>query len=214
MREADLSPIASAWLESRGFTVYAELPILYWTIDLVGRREFDGRICVIELKTSLTEAVARQAWRSSQHVNEIWCGVGTRPSGRGATWQFCIRRGIGVLSIVDGRALMKLPAKSQRPFIPMDFRNHPVGGTGGLTTTALLPKQRVIKAVVDYLESVEDLEFHRHSWPDIFEAVPNHYAHWQSMRGALSWDLALARSQRRRDLEQAELFKQAGIDLP
>lgn len=205
MREADLSPIASAWLERRGFTVYAELPLLYYTVDLVGKRELDERVCTIELKPSLTENVARQAYRCRNHAHEIWCGVGTRPARRGAGWDFCCRYGIGVLSLVDDRAIMfKLPAYFV-PFIPLDTRNHPVGGTGGLATADYSPKQRVIKAVVDYLEAEEDLQMHRHSWPDVFDAVPNHYAHWQSMRGATSWDLHLARGKRRQVVERAEL---------
>ncbi len=214
MTESALSPIASAWLERRGFTVYAELPVLYWIVDLAGRRERDGRICVIELKASLTEDVALQTWRSRRRAHEVWCGVGTRPSKRGRGWKLCQAHGLGVLSITHGRALIALPAKILDPEYDLDFRNHPKGGTGGLTTKAASPRQRVTAAVVAYLEAEGNLAHHRQSWRKIFDAVPNHYAHWRSMRGALAWPLHLARGKRRAEVERSELMRVWGVDEP
>lgn len=212
MTESALSPIAAAWLERRGFTVYAELPVQYWIVDLVGRRERDGRISAIEIKPSLGPQVALQARRSLSFAHEAWCAVGTRPAKRGAGWKLCRAHGLGVLSITDGRALIALPAKTNEPYDSLDTRNHPKGGTGGLTTKAASPRQRVIAAVVDYLEAEGGLANHRQSWREIFDAVPNHYAHWRSMRGALAWALHLARGKRLSELERAEIMRLTGVE--
>ena len=179
MREADLSPPVSKWLEYRGFEVYSEVPIDYWTADLVGVKEHSGgrHVVVVELKAGLTELVAYQAHRSIPFANEVWVAVGTQPAKRGRGWKTCERWEIGVLSLKTGVAEMVRRSRFFEPYRELNLRNLTPGGLGGLTNRERTPAQDVKKAVLAYVTDHPEA-----TWAEIYKAVPNHYAQHRSLR--------------------------------
>lgn len=183
MKECDLAKPVMQWLESRGFTPFGEVPWYNRAIDIVGISA--ESVEAVELKCSLTKQVISQALLNQLTAHKSWCAVGTRPrkfDGR-------LKLGVGLLSVVDGSVEVLVEAQL-RPDLTSENRvrqirgachhKQPHGEAGLPTMRGIGPAQFVFDAVEKYLESHPAAK-----WDEIFNAVPNHYAHARSMQGAM-----------------------------
>ena len=103
MRETDLVKPVADWLRAHGLTVYAEVG--RGPIDLVGLGRCDRIVCV-ELKTSLTRHVLRQAVLRHSITSEVYVAVGTIP--RKASLALARQYRVGVLTVQDNTAMLLL----------------------------------------------------------------------------------------------------------
>lgn len=183
-------PVAD-WLRENGYpAVYAET----WRgpVDLVGWNEQEDRIACIELKTSLTSRVLRQAYLHQVVTVQVYVGVGTlpRPSSLAAARLL----GIGVLSIrADCVTVLVEPTEqcdilqAERDDLIDCIRHSTPSDDGGLPSLlGIGPAQTVALAVREYLTSHP-----RSNWLAIFRDVPNHYASHRSMSQVMNRRFAI-----------------------
>lgn len=182
MKETDLAQPVFDWLESRGFTPFAEVPYCDRAIDIVGISE--AAVEGVELKRCLNRRVMQQAVINQVTVHRSWCAVGTRP--RRFTER--IRHGLGLLIVANGTVEVLVDAERMdvtsenriRRLRGACFYKEPRGQAGLPTMRGIGPAQLVFDAVEKFIA-----ENPRATWAEIFEAVPNHYAHARSMQGAM-----------------------------
>lgn len=198
LREAALFPAVKAWLEARGYAVYAEVPFYSSCIDVVGTK--GKSIVAVELKTSLTRKVLCQASLNQLFTRESYAAVATRPRKLDQARE----AGVGVLSVHDGRVAVLLD--SAGPYTPnphhvkriLEYcQGEPGDGVGG--KPCLLgqgPAQDCKRRVEEYRE-----KHPKATWREIFAAVPNHYASHNSMRQSLT--IGLARYAHLREIRRA-----------
>jgi len=182
VKETELSPIITEWLVGNGYQVYYEVPVRgsYRYIDVVGRRG-DNHTIAIELKRSLSLQVVHQAMRLTRVAHRVYCAVGSR-NPKQKTIDNCQRWNLGVLSLADYKVKTILEAADNpQPHIYMMRVDAQLSEVGGL------PARRgeghaitVIGRVMDYLK-----EHPQASWAELYDRVPNHYAHPKSMRSAI-----------------------------
>lgn len=204
MREAALFAPVKAELEARGYTVYAEVP---WplrpaSIDVVALAE--GRWPVIvELKMGFTRRLLEQCSLALLATPYVYAAAPTMPRGSFLAWAEKI--GIGVARVFsDGVEVLGKPkiGRGRWPH-PSRVRNYrsrrvpsyrsrivkacvesngyyqsKVGGVPNHKGTG--PAQSVWRAVRAYRT-----EHPAASWRELYEEIPNHYAHMESMRGAM-----------------------------
>jgi len=193
MREADLFPVVKAWLEEQGFIALAEVPLFYrgaHCIDVVGYRLH--RTVAIELKTGFTAPLARQLGQVILVTPWSYAAAPTKPSKTFHTTAH--RIGFGILRLTDHVEVLHKPhisrhhsliAYRQQQFIDRctqlvaeDVHTHKTGGVPQLA--GIGPAQDVARAVAQYRTTHPDA-----TWEELYENIPNHYAHVRSMRGAL-----------------------------
>jgi hypothetical protein len=182
-REAELSTPVSEWLRAvMGCSVYAEIAGGYGVIDHVGIRWADEMIVAVEMKTALTWKVLRQAHTAQLITPAVYVAVATKP--RKASLDKAAEYGIGVWSggaaILQPRPVTTIVDRYRQRVLE-HCRNRPEGGIGGLPTLkGDGPAIRCRNAIRAYLAN------HRAaSWRDIYRDVPNHYAHYRSLQGAM-----------------------------
>ncbi|HLL74833.1 MAG TPA: hypothetical protein VK421_06175 [Pyrinomonadaceae bacterium] len=173
-----------------GFTPYAEVSCVGYTIDLVGRKGTE--LLAVEMKRTLSGAVIRQAYRCDLFTRLRYAAVGTKPRAAGVAR--CQRVGVGLLSVVgdqvtvlvepgaaDGRGTPQFDGHYARAMHKVLDAREP-GGVGGVPCTkGVGPAQECFERVTAYRQT-RPLA----SWREIFENVPNHYANHASLRGAMT----------------------------
>lgn len=147
---------------------------------------FDGKsIIAIELKKSLSHSVIRQAMINQIFADQSFCAVPTNP--RNESIDRASRHGLGILKITNDRVeLIASPEKRSfnctstcRTIVMRQINNMRPGGVGGIPTPVNDgPAQQVARLVAPLLRDGI-------GWPEIYELVPNHYAHAKSLRGAM-----------------------------
>jgi len=183
-KEADMSPMVADWLREQGYTVYAEIPGVCcgaYAYDLVGLKA--GQPVVVEMKLSLTWKVIQQAHLATLDAFATWAAVPTRP--RQGNFREAMRAGIGVLRVTREGCEVLHQAPWKEPYHKDNFARRLVGCTpsddGGHPNLAGTgPAQSVAKDLREYLKAHPGAK-----WREIFEAVPNHYAHAKSMSQAM-----------------------------
>lgn len=186
--EADLYPAVKAWLEALGFKAYPEVSFQYSSIDVVAISDCD--VWGIEMKRCLTGSVIRQAATRQIACDRVYVAVGSKPRDISRP----VDLGIGVLRVKDGQVEVLAEAKSQgRPvdtylqILRTKCRHHTGEGVGGVPSMAGNgPAQECKRRVEAYLKGHPAA-----GWKELFENVPNHYAHAKSMQGALVRGLRL-----------------------
>lgn len=185
LREAEMSPAVAAWLESLGCDVYTEVPHYGRAIDVVGVCWPTERVIAVEMKTSLTHGVIRQASRVQVQTPWAYAAVASKPKASGILR--ASQLGIGVLQVCGGscRVLLEPQVGKCKPFAPQKLidllRQLPKGGVGGKPCLkGEGPAQDVDRAIAEYRA-----EHPKATWQEVFENVPNHYAHARSMAGAM-----------------------------
>lgn len=181
--ECHLAQPVMQWLSSRGFTPYGEVGWGCTAIDVVGIS--DDAVEAVELKLCLTRHLIRQALRNQLTANRSWCAVNSRPRN----FQKRIRFGLGLL-VVTGDSVEILVEAEARPEITnlrrlqqLRGRRHyrePFGQAGVPTMQGIGVAQAVYDAVVAFRAGNPAA-----TWEEIYEEVPNHYAHARSMQGAM-----------------------------
>lgn len=194
MKESDLSAPVSAWLEGRGYEVFAEVFYGGRVVDLVGRKG-DVLVCV-ELKRYLTRtgksSVINQARDDMLATPNVYVAVGSVPKDKGVI--SCLVWGIGLLVVKDGKVKVRCePRREGRPgyyskVLHARLNRRRPGGTGGVPSKkGAGPAQEVEGRVAAYRRG------HRGaSWRDVYENVENHY------KNAASLERAMAKLQDRR----------------
>lgn len=185
--ETDLSEPVTLWLESRGYTPYAEVAEpghFSRFIDLVGRK---GRelVCV-ELKTSLTKGVIHQAATLELITPLRYAAVLTQPRRSGI--ERCRKLGLGLLVVREGELSVVIEPVALHNTWPYYVENMhrnldvhtPRGIAGHPTRKGEGPAQECYDRVQLYLADQPGA-----TWKEIWEKVHNHYSHPNSMRSAM-----------------------------
>jgi len=174
-------PVKNLFIE-KGYIVKAEIPHFGSYIDLVA---YDGETVIsVELKTTLSKQVIKQAYKDSISSDYVYVAVPTKPRNT----EPCSKLGIGIIKITDESAVIILEAqKTRNIFTPSRERlieyhkaqdETIVGGEPILKGTG--PAQECVRAVKEYKRN------HPNSgWKEIFKNVPNHYSNYQSMANSL-----------------------------
>lgn len=188
-REAEMSDPIRKWLEDQGYTVYTEIPLYGRSIDMIGRKDND--LIVIEMAQCLTTRVRRQCLSPRLVTWKVFCAIRTNPRYSGIAW--CRKMGIGILRVGlktnHNKVWIHISPRKERDLVT----NHQLssimkvldimepGGIGGLPNLdGCGPAQYVRKKVIKYRES-----YPKATWKEIYKEVPNHYASYQSMQGAM-----------------------------
>lgn len=183
-REVELSGPVCQWLREIGCTAYAEVDAgISGPIDHVGVRADESVICV-QMKIGLTKKVVQQACLCQLVTVESYAAVQSKPRKSSLDW--AAKVGIGVW--FDGRVILEPRERFEsrnydyyRQRILKACERLTPGGDGGLPTLkGDGPAQRCAAAIRIYLA-----EHPSASWKQIWRDVPNHYAHYKSMRGAI-----------------------------
>lgn len=187
-RESDMTAPLLAWLEERGYVGYCEVPRYGASIDIVGWHRIDDSLIVVEMKRSLSQTVARQAMLLQPVTWQAYCAVLSKPRQTGLN--LCRRYGLGVLRVHPATEVVsRLLSPCQRfaPGIPAANRlRERLKGLepGGLAGVANLaghgPAQECERAIESYRADHPSA-----SWQEVYENVPNHYAHARSMQSAM-----------------------------
>lgn len=182
-REAELYPAVKTWLESQGLKVYPEVVVYYRPIDVLGVS--DREIVGVEMKTSLTKKVLYQATSLCLTCERAYIAVGTKPRSLEAAKGL----GVGILSVLDGKvevllesALTISPNKYNQESVREKCSKLTGDGVGGLPCLdGKGPAQDCKRRVDEYLK-----KHPKTPWKELYEKVPNHYANYRSMQGALT----------------------------
>lgn len=188
MKEADLYSAVKAWLEGQGLKVYPEVPIFHRPVDVVGIGE---AVSVgVEMKRHMSRKVMYQASSLALCCDRSYIAVGSKPR----SIERAKEMGVGVLSIRNGVVEVLLESAhtiTPNPHYYEQLRtkcSHMTGeGCGGVPClNGIGPAQDCRRRVDEYLK-----EHPGAKWQEIYLNVPNHYASFRSMQGALTTKLKL-----------------------
>lgn len=178
-----MSAPVQRFFSEAGLVVHTEMPLSSHFVDLVASN--DRVIHGVEMKTSLTRHLLRQAHMSQFGVDYAWCAVYSRP--RAAGMEQCRRHGFGVLRVAGDTVEVVLWPRLNEPLgwvrarLVEDLRVFAPGGVAGLPTLkGDGPAQACASRVAAYRASRPTA-----TWREIFDQVPNHYHSHRSMSGAL-----------------------------
>lgn len=188
-KESQLSDPVTKWLEDQDYTVYVEIPIFNRPVDVLAVS--DEKLVAVSLKLCLTQKVIYQATTASLRTDEAWCGVASNPRTSGI--KRCEEQGIGVLhvteygvdEILQPHTSKQLhdwsPSERARQWMLKKLEKYRPGGVGGRPTgKGVGPAQAVYERVQKYRIEHSDA-----TWEEVFENVPNHYAHARSLAGGM-----------------------------
>ena len=193
LREAELSAPVTAWLNGRGYDVWAEVPCS-GVVDLVGKHRETGRIACVELKTGFTAGLFYQVRRHSWAVTDTYGAAPTWPSP--IMVEKYRRAGCGMLMVDGPLVYVRLRPFELEPVLGIDhdhdcwmfkrmrvhFAHNAPGGIGGKPNLAGTgPAQDFRRRALAWLA-----ENPGSTWRDAYEHVsPNHYCSYASMKGAM-----------------------------
>jgi len=190
VRESDISPFVAAWLESKGYTVYAEVPHRRGAIDLVGLRGAGTfrRIVTVELKRGLNRDVVCQAIRHVNAADETWCVCVSTPRPDNPSIQHAARSGVGVAVVREERVeVLYAPFRRESALImhawtklwARALKKGP-GCVGGLASACHTPARDVYRKVIEMRRADPSV-----TWAAMYAAIPNHYASAKSLKGSM-----------------------------
>ncbi len=116
--EAQLAAPITAWLESDGYRVKAEVPILGRRADLLGAR--DDALVAVELKMRDWHEALRQAMAYQLAADRVWVAMplAAASSAYRARWRF-EEQGVGLIAVDDrGRVRVPLAAGPSPRLLP------------------------------------------------------------------------------------------------
>lgn len=184
MKEIELAKPVADWMRSRGYAVYAEVPSLGRCLDFVGIKGTDV-ICV-ELKTSLTTYLIRQACTNQLVTKEVYVGVGTKP--RKSSIDLCRKYGLGVLSVKNNKVILVIePTLRYEPWSPRRKQIVDVCNSLGPSDDAGKPQQAGEGPAQDCQQRIDEYRktHPTATWKEIYLNVPNHYCNMSSLYGAM-----------------------------
>lgn len=186
MKEADLYPAVKAWLEGQGLKVYPEVPLMHRPIDTIGIGEAEN--VGVEMKRHMNWKVCYQASTLALSCNRSYVAVGSKPRNI----ERCEKMGVGILRVVGGVVEVLLESAHTITVNPHYWEllrekcSRLTGdGCGGVPClNGIGPAQDCRRRVDEYLKEHPDAD-----WRELFQKVPNHYASFRSMQGALCTSL-------------------------
>ena len=193
MKESDMYPILRDYLESRGYSVYAEVEprqVLnhYGRADIIAYSK--PAVCIVEMKTSLSIDLIEQAYRWIPYVHYIYVAVPKRKKPiptfvRKMLSQFKI----GILEVDQrwGSVHTTLLARFNRPHVKIDWDKellpqHQTWAPGGSTSDSgyVTPYKLTIERVT-YL-----LKRNPHRWFSIREILDYCETHYKNPKSSLA----------------------------
>ncbi len=183
--EAELSPLATAWLEEQGFEVYAEVPLYERSIDLVGARWSDNAIIAVELKMTFSHSALGQAVTNQLVTPRSYIAIPTTPMRSSIAAAKSVGVGIVKLSnaarvILEAKEHIGINELLRDRLLGYCTRKLP-GGTGGvISPSGRAPAQSCHEEVMLYVA-----KFPKATWQEISNAIPSHYAHASSFRSCM-----------------------------
>lgn len=184
IREADLAKPVADWMRSRGYIVYAEVPLFGRCLDFVGIKGMD--IICVELKTSLTKYLVRQAYTNQLVTTEVYVGVGTRP--RKTSIDLCKKYGLGILSVKNSTVIVvHKPTLRYEPMSGQRKRLVDLCKLLGPSDDAGKPQQAGKGPAQDCQQRIDEYRktHPKATWKEIYLNVPNHYCNVNSLYGAM-----------------------------
>lgn len=188
LKEADLYPAVKKWLEGQGLNVYPEVPIMHRPVDVVGIGETVS--IGVEMKRHLSRKVCYQASTLALCCDRSYVAIGSKPRSIERPKQM----GVGVLRVVGDTVEVLL--ESAHTITPSEHYykqlrekcSHMTGeGCGGVPCLdGVGPARDCRRRVDEYLKAHPGAK-----WKEIYENVPNHYASFHSMQGALTTKLQM-----------------------
>ena len=185
--ESAMSLPVMRWLDTQGYVPYAEVPNYDTCIDIVARKEPGSELVAVEMKTSLTQHVIRQAYVAQLVAERSYCAILSKP--KPSSLAKCGDLGIGVLRVNGDVVTELVEPKSKKCISPcakrvvmqqLQFR--PPGGIAGKPMLkGEGPAQNCARRVLAWRKKNPSA-----TWRDIYNAVDNHYSSMESMRGALT----------------------------
>ncbi len=182
LNEVKLYNPVKTLFENYGYIVKAEIPSYNSCMDLVAYNH--GCLIAVELKMSMTKGLIHQAYNNTLSCDLSYVAIPTTPRNI----ERCKKWGIGIICIKDEIACIILDARAIfKPFANSKKRtleycecrdSNIIGGLPNLKGEG--PAQECYKRVSDYRERNP-----KATWREIFIEVPNHYANYLSMCGAL-----------------------------
>ncbi len=185
MSEADLALPIATWMKGQGYIVYAEIPMLYRCVDLVGKNKHN-ELMAVELKKSFTGTLRRQVQCLDLFAHRVYCGIGTNPARSSIEWGK--KRGVGIVTVKNGNVIEVLPSATQHDPLPhyiekcLETLSVAVPGCDGGKPSLLGegPAQDTKRAIADYRK-----EHPGATWKEMYEKIPNHYTSYKSLYGAM-----------------------------
>lgn len=192
LRESKMTDPLLKWLDDKGYIGYCEVPKPCWGLatDMVGEK--DGHFIAIEMKIGLTQGVIHQATVNQSYAHLSYCATRSKPMKPGL--EQCKKLGLGILRVHEdgtieellGPRLGKYFGQSWIPSSPWKTFKVSMMKAGGVAGVPCMagkgPAQLLTKEIEQYITANPTA-----TWSDIYNNVPNHYAHAQSMRGAMYW---------------------------
>ncbi len=176
--ESRMSGPVSSWMRSLFLEVIPEVTVVWSPVDLVGMSADWSVMHAVEMKVTWNRSLFRKfSWLASV-ADYLWFATKGSPST--PTLDALRQRGIGVFSVQHGVILT--PRRSTR--IAHQYRVRAIDKAkrasrdvvAGLPTLkGQGPAQRCWAAIEAFLATNPSA-----SVRDVFEAVPNHYAHYKS----------------------------------
>lgn len=190
--ESRMADPVTRWMRSLFLEVIPEVTVVWSPVDLVGMSADWSVMHAVEMKTTWNKSLFRKfSWLASV-ADYLW--FATKGSPLTPTLDALQQRGIGVFSVQQGVILT--PRRSTR--IAQRYRARAIDKAkrasrdvvAGLPTLkGQGPAQRCWKAIEEFLTVNPSA-----SVRDIFEAVPNHYAHYKSFSQVFSFRIRQTRA--------------------
>lgn len=181
LRECKLYDPVKLLFESMGYSVYAEIPILFSCVDIGALK--DNIIVAIEMKMSLTKKVIDQAYTHNIFADYTYIVVPTNPRST----EECIKRSIGIIQVKNDKASIIVKAKKINKFYA-NYRkifikrclqsNIEIAGLPVLKGQG--PRIECRKRIKEYLKINP-----KATWKQIYNNIPNHYSNYKSMACAV-----------------------------
>ncbi len=176
--ESLMAEPVTQWMRSLFLEVIPEVTVVWSPVDLVGMSA-DWRVMhAVEMKTTWNRSLFRKfSWLASV-ADYLWFATKGSPST--STLDALRQRGIGVFSVQQGviltpRRNTKIAQRYRVRAIDKAKRASRDVVAGLPTLKGQGPAQRCWNAIESFLASKPSA-----SVRDVFEAVPNHYAHYKS----------------------------------
>ncbi len=187
MKETDLYAPMKDWFKEKGYEVRPEFGIFYRTFDAIAVK--DNIVIAIEMKLCLTRILLDQIRCGYLFADYSYVVISTIPRIESKGLDFCLSRGIGILSIKNEIVKDLYLAKEQKKYLP-DYhqraveyikfaKDEGIGGSPNLKGQG--PAQAVERMIIDKRELKPDI-----SWKELYTIIPNHYSSYRSMQGAMS----------------------------
>ena len=183
LKESQLFAPLKTHFKALGFTVYAEVPNGFRTVDIVCvQRKLQ---IAIEMKTSLNKQVLYQAWLNKQHFNKSYVATPKAPNFNLQWMNESWVSSIGILQVENGKVITHREAAIQSPQKPYDFTvfEEKDDDTAGVPWNKGKSEAKVVlERIKHFLKTNPPNKW---NWKDIYNGIQNHYANRYSLKNSM-----------------------------